>query len=224
MPPLIHAHRGSSIRHPDNTIEAFQAARDESADAVELDVHLLADGTLAVHHDADLADGRALRDLARADMPESVPDLAAVLDVCAGMLVNVEIKNFPRHSDYDPDDAVVDAVIALLRSRGDRDRILFSSFTDHSLATARRLAPGIPTGFLTSSAEVSCILDLVATAGNSALHPVDRTVDQALVNAAHKRGLEVNVWTVNDADRISELASYGVDGIITDDPVLARKA
>ena len=72
-----------------------------------------------------------------------------------------------------------------------------------------------------------CIRDraeLIATAvagGHRALNAMDSLVDVALVEAAHNEGLELNVWTVDDPDRMRELADFGVDGICTNDPALA---
>ena len=78
---------------------------------MELDVRRTADGVLVVHHDAHLADGRAIVELAAADLPDAVPTLAAALDACAGMGVNIEIKNNHPDPDLDPDE---------LRRRADR--------------------------------------------------------------------------------------------------------
>jgi len=87
------AHRG--LHAPDgpveNTLEAFAAAR-AAGYGVELDVHLSANGVPVVHHDAALADGRALAQLDVSDLPTHVPTLAAVLDMLARVPVMVELK------------------------------------------------------------------------------------------------------------------------------------
>src|SRR5262245_27082175 len=93
--PAVIAHRGASRAAPENTLEAFRLARSLGADAVELDVRRTRDGALAVHHDARLPDGQSVVDLSAAELPRSVPLLDAALDACAGMWVNVEIKNDP---------------------------------------------------------------------------------------------------------------------------------
>ena len=59
--------------------------------------------------------------------------------------------------------------------------------------------------------------------GHGAIHPWDELVDESLVDGAHNRGLKVLVWTVDDEERIAELASWGVDGIITNLPGVARR-
>jgi glycerophosphoryl diester phosphodiesterase len=63
-----------------------------------------------------------------------------------------------------------------------------------------------------------------AAAGHRALHPFDATVDAAVVATAHAAGLAVNVWTVDDPERMIELASFGVDGICTNVPDVALTA
>ncbi len=99
-------HRGAPRDAVENTLAAFIEARGQGADGVELDVHRSADGALVVHHDAEAAGLGLLaeHDLAaiRAARPE-IPTLGEVFDVCAGMLVNVEVKNSPRDADFDPD-------------------------------------------------------------------------------------------------------------------------
>ena len=80
--PRVFAHRGASQRAPENTVEAFRLAAELGADGVELDVRRSADGALVVHHDPHLPDGRLIAATAFADLPASVPTLAAALDAC----------------------------------------------------------------------------------------------------------------------------------------------
>lgn len=221
MTPLVIAHRGASALHPPgNTIAAFAAAVDLGADWVELDVHALADGSLVVHHDPVLPDGRALHDLVAAELPEWVPLLDASLDACGPLGVNVEIKG---DGPMALRDALVADTVALLVDRGDTDRFLITSFERSIIDAARALAPQIPTGFLTTEDPLDGdLLDRVADGGHGAINPWDLRVTADLVDAAHRRGLTVNVWTVDRPDRIGELAAMGVDAIITNLPDRCR--
>src|SRR5687767_2173304 len=97
----VIAHRGASAAYRENTVTAFAGARDMGADMVELDVRRTADGTLAVHHDAVLGDGRALVGLRRDELPDHVPTLEEALDACAPLAMNIEIKNYMGDPDYD---------------------------------------------------------------------------------------------------------------------------
>ena len=111
-PTAVIAHRGASRAAPENTVEAFLTAARMGADAVELDVRRTADGVLVVHHDPRLADTRVIVATPYRDLPAHVPTLAAALDACAGMWVNVEIKNDAEEPDFDPTDSIADDTIA----------------------------------------------------------------------------------------------------------------
>ena len=79
---------------------AFRRAAEMGAEAVELDVRRTLDGVLVVHHNPHLHDGQQVSAITFAAMRAStegaaVPTLSEALDACAGMWVNVEIKNDP---------------------------------------------------------------------------------------------------------------------------------
>src|SRR6476659_7249001 len=86
----------------------------------------------------------------RADeLPAAVPSLEAGLDACAGMAVNIEIKNDPDEPGFEPDRALADDVAAVVASRGDSDRVLVSSFDRASIDRLREVAaPPIATAWL----------------------------------------------------------------------------
>lgn len=220
----VIAHRGASAAARENTIEAFRLAGPLGADWIELDVRRTADDALVVHHDAHLPDGRDLVGLVHADVPPHVPTLAVALDACEPLSVNVEIKNWPADVDFDPASAVVDGVVAEIARRDVRDRVLVSCFHRPTLDRVRALDAAIPTAFLHGPVDgpVDALAEEVAAAGHRALHPWDGIVDAALVDAAHRHGLEVNVWTVDDPERMRALLAIGVDGICTNVPDVAR--
>ena len=210
--PAVIGHRGASGRFPENTVAAFRAARSLGADWVELDVRRTADGVLAVHHDDRLPDGRAIADVLAGDLPADVPDLVAALVASAGLGVNVEVK---PHDDV----RVADEVVDVVRAWG--GEVLLSSFQPELLDRVREIADDVPTALLLYVDPAGAI-DACARAGHRALHPWDPTVDAVLVERCHAAGLAVNVWTVDDPDRMRELAAIGVDGIVTNVPDVAR--
>lgn len=220
--PVVIAHRGASAALPENTVEAFRGAAERGAEWVELDARRTADGALVVHHDAHLPDGRALIHEARADLPGHVPDLDAALDACAGMGVNIEIKNSPDDPDFDRDEAVATAVMALLVERGGRDEVLISSFNPATIGRCRELDGAVATAWLVFEPPADAV-ERVVDGGHGALHPFDWFVDADLVERCHAAGLRVNVWTVDDRDRMVELVALGVDGLCTNVPDLARE-
>jgi glycerophosphoryl diester phosphodiesterase len=218
---VVIAHRGASRAERENTLAAFRAARRLGADMVELDVRLLADGALAVHHDAHLPDGRSLPDLVRADLPEYVPLLDEALTACEGMDVNVEIKNSAGQPGHDPAAVVADRVADVVTAAGASARVLVSSF---DLATADRAkAVGLASAWLVVAVPDDAIETLLAR-GLVALHPWHEVVTEDLVRRCHEHGLSVNAWTVDEPDRMRELAAWGVDGICTNVPDIAVAA
>jgi glycerophosphoryl diester phosphodiesterase len=208
------------------------------ADGVELDVRRTADGGLAVHHDAHLADGRALVATAWDALPPEVVDLAAVLDACRDLdLVNVEIKNWPDDVDFDASLGVVEWVVEVLLGRpaDERARLLVSCFHLPSVDRVRELAPELATAWLVigpgadgrspAGAEGElALVDRVAAHGHAALHPHHAFVTPGLVSEAHDAGLAVNTWTCDDPERIAWLAGVGVDGVVTNVPDVALAA
>ncbi len=220
----VIAHRGASAAAPENTVEAFALARELGADWVELDVRRTADGALVVHHDAELVDGRTIVELRRSELPPSVCELHEALAACDGMSINIEIKNWPADPDFDETEAVARAVVALVSELGLRDRVLISCFHYPTIQLVRELDPAIPTAFLhlLIDRDWDDLAADVASAGHVALHPWDYLVDDALVAAAKRHGLEVNVWTVDDPERMAQLVAMGVDGLCTNVPDVAR--
>lgn len=217
---LVIAHRGASQAAPENTVEAFRLARDLGADWVELDVWLGADGTVFVHHDEHLTDGRRVASCRAGEVPAAVPVLRDALEACRGMGVNVEVKT-AGSTERGSAPRMAEAVVAALASRPAGQEVLVSSFDPAVLDAVRAVDPGLPTGFLVAVVGVGTLAQAVAH-GHRALHPHHRVVNAALVRACHRRGLAVHVWTCDDPDRIRLLATWGVDGIVTNVPDVAR--
>lgn len=221
----ILGHRGAPLAHPENTVEAFAAAIALGADGVELDVRRTADGRLAVCHDPVLPDGRVLAELQAAELPPSVPDLAAAVAACGGSLVNVEIKNLPDEPDFDPGERVAEAVVAFVHEHDLADRVVVSSFWRGALDRVAALDPAIRRGWLTLPTwDQQRALDRVVADGHHVLHPHHLAVNAELVAAAHAAGVAVTTWTVDDPDRMRWLAGCGVDAIITNAPDVAVAA
>jgi len=237
--PLVIAHRGAARLAPENTLAAFRLAADEGADAVELDARLSADGAVVVHHDAtlnrttngtgdlselDLNDLKSLDAGAKFDARfagEQIPVLDEVFEAIGRqILINVELKNYERV--FDP---LAEYVVRIIRHHGLERWVLLSSFNPVSLRAVSRLAPEIPRGLLLWQGQKQWTQAVFrAMAVFDACHPHDRMTDREAIAADHAHGRRVNVWTVNDVDRMRELLLLGADGLITDAPRLARQA
>jgi glycerophosphoryl diester phosphodiesterase len=218
----IIAHRGASRVEPENTLAAFRAARRLGADLVELDVRLTADGELAVQHDAVLPDGRPVATVAASSLPAHVPLLAAALDACEGMGVNVEIKNEPGEIGYDPDAAVATAVVELVVRRDEIERVVVSSFDLATIDRVHQAEPGIETAWLVMTID-DATLDTLTEHGHFTVHPWHGSTTEEVVAQCHRAGVRVNVWTCDEPDHIRQFARWSVAGICTNVPDLARQ-
>lgn len=200
----VWAHRGASATERENTVAAFARAVALGADGIELDVRRTADDQPVIHHDP----------LPPGPLPSHVPGFAEALDACGDLVVNIEIKEPTELAEV-----VVDEV----RRRGWADRVVVSCFDLATVDLVRALDPGIPTALLSMLASEEDLATCVAH-GHGAYHPHHAGVDARLVEAAHERGLAVNVWTVDAPGRITELASFGVDAIVTNQVDIALAA
>jgi glycerophosphoryl diester phosphodiesterase len=229
--PLVLGHRGASHARTENTLAAFAKARELGADGVELDARRTSDAQLVVHHDPQV-DGFGLIvelpfEALRAEHPE-IPTLLEALEACAGMIVNVEIKCLPWEPDADtPDRVVARAVVDLVRESASVPDIIVSSFDLGAIDACRAHAPEIATGWLTSGQALAAAATIAVEHGHAWLNP-DRVsalhASEAEIADAQRRGLRVNVWTVDAPDEIMKLAAAGVDALITDVPDVAIDA
>lgn len=216
----VMAHRGASRAERENTVAAFLRAGQMGAHSVELDVRRSSDGVLVVHHNPHYGDGRLVAGTAWADAPEEVPTLAAALDACAGMWVNVEIKNDPEEPDFDATDRIADETIAHLLARGEDDRWLISCFRLETVDRCRALAPHIKTAWLCVEAPAG-IGETLMKKGHLALHPWVAMLTRETIDECHAVGVQVNTWTCDDPIRMAELIEWGIDGICTNVPDVA---
>ena len=227
--PIVIAHRGASARLPENTVGAFELAAELGADWVELDTHLTADGRVVVTHDAHYPDGTLASEANADQRPDGMCLLDDALEVCdaASLGVNIEIKAIPGDADADTAPDLTDAVLAILERRygpGRPTPLLITSFWPPTIVRVRK-ASAWPTGWLTiDGSDPAATAARLAAADHQAINPWDPVVTAELVDVCHQFGLAVNVWTVNDPDRMRELAAWGVDGIITDVPDVAVDA
>jgi len=221
----IIGHRGASATHQENTLAAFRAAADQGAHGVELDVRRTADDVLVVFHDAHLSTGEVIRELASSDLPDFVPTLVEAFEACADLWLNIEIKNLPDDPDYDAEHGLSVAVAGLVEAFEAADRVIVSSFDIFAVDRIRSVNPAIPVAWLVwGQADPGSLIGRAVAHEVQAIHPHDLLVDASFVSRSHAAGLEVNVWTVDDLDRVHRLVEMGVDGIITNTPGVVVEA
>jgi glycerophosphoryl diester phosphodiesterase len=220
----VFAHRGSAQVVRENTVAAFAAAVALGADGIELDVHLTADGVVAVHHDAEVPGRGRISELTSTELPDWLPALPQALDACRPLRVNIEMKN-ELETWTARDDLLAAKVAELAVSREEVDALVVSSFSLRAIGAVRARAPRVATALLVEPADSAA--DALATAhdhGHGALHPFFLAVDQALVDAAKAVGMAIRPWTVDDPGLIAALAEIGVDAVITNDVTAALEA
>ena len=224
---IYFAHRGASAQRVQNTCASFARARELGATHYELDVHLLKDGALAVHHDYEVctADGQTavLAGLSAADLGKFplknpfadgesyfIPLLKHVLPLIRPALdtLNIELKN-----DDNRYAGIERALLELLaRENFPLEKVLFSSFDLPTLARIRTLCPQARIGVLTRTFDVREPLAL----GAESVHLNYTRFTPEIAQTCHANGLRVFLYTVNDTALAAQLGAQGADGIFTD--------
>ena len=234
---LAFAHRGAHGPEaggvPENTMAAFEAAVRLGYRYVETDVHRTADGVLVAFHDERLdrvTDRRgAIADLpwsaveeARLAGDEGVPLLEDLLGSWPDLRVNVDAKA----------DAAVEPLAEVIERAGCIDRVCVGSFSGKRLTRLRRrLGPRLCTSLGPLGTVQLRIASLGVPVGPvpapCAQVPVRRgpvpVVDRRFVATAHRRGLQVHVWTIDGRAEMERLLDLGVDGLMTDRPALLKE-
>ena len=218
----VYAHRGLHQVQRENTIPAFLAAKDLGVTGVELDVRRTLDKHLVVHHDP-IVEEMVIADSLRGDLPDHVEDFAAVMEACRGMRVNVEIKNIkePGEPTYDVTGDFARQVLSFLHDANWSEQVIVSCFDEATSALVRVLDPDIEVGWLLWDVEVASAVTQAYVLGLNAVHPHFSLVTPDVMAHARSLGVEVNVWTVNNAADLKAMVELGVSSIITDDPALA---
>lgn len=245
MMPNIIAHRGAKACAPQNTIPSFERAVVDRADGFETDVHLTKDGVLVICHNYDIdetSDGTGfiekltLEELRAFDFGAwygeefkgtRIPTLNEFLDVAKKAdikVLNIELKRPPSRLKE-----MVEKTLAAVEEYGLTDRLLISSFSVQILHYIKKIAPTVRTGFLYPSNNPQACYPVLWPAAMvrytkcDAIHPLHKLVSAPLVSWAHKKGLQINVWTVNEEEDVKRLLLLGTDGLITDNPAYVRQ-
>ena len=226
------AHRGASTEAPENTMAAFQKAIDDMADYIELDVQLTNNGEVIVMHDSNAyrttgVDANIVnmtyKEVKTLDagswfsdeyVGENVPSLKEVLELTQGKIkLNIELK------PADNGTALAKNTVRLIEKYNMVNDCVITSFSESALKAVKTYNQEIKVGYILSAA-YGDFYDMknVDFFSVNAAFLSKRTID-----AIHNSGKRVYAWTVNNKESIKNLTNKGVDGIITDNPVLARE-
>ena len=236
--PRLFAHRGLAVKAPENTLLAFAKALALGVEYLETDVHASSDGVAIISHDPDLSrlSGRKTRidqlmavELQRIDLGDgqTFTTLAEALDAFPEARFSIDIKVM----------AAAAPTVAVILAAHAESRVMIGSFSNaRRLAVTRRL-PTVATSVSSRAAVIATwaaalgIRPLVRRAlrGSQALQVPEkilgaRTTSRRALAAFHAAGVEVHIWTINDAASMNRLLDAGVDGIITDRVDIAVEA
>ncbi len=247
--PRVFGHRGAAGLAPENTIPSFALGQALGADVIELDVHASRDGVIAVIHDPALERTTNGSGLVREQLWHELQQLDAGYHFTRGggdypyrhqgvRLASLEtvLKQFPlaccNIEVKQAEPPIAEEVVRIIRRLGAEHRVLLAAERDAIMSSIRSHAGPIATSF--TAEEVADFIARLPEARFADYRPAGRALqipvrfgDIELVTAeslaaAHRCGLEVHVWTINQRDEIEALLALGVDGIMSDLPGLAR--
>lgn len=244
--PLIIGHRGASAYAPENTFASFDLAIEEGADGIEFDVRLASDGVPVCIHDSALMrtvliygnveshpsdvvskfycgewfNARYPRHARDSFVWEQIPTLAEVFERYGAHQLYVEMKC----EDVSRRAAIARAVVAAVREHKLSERIVVKSFEHDSIAEVKRLAPEIRTAALFGRSwprplvPTAKIIAEAAACGADEISLHRSLLRKATVEAAHRRGFEVVVWTANSSVLLRRAVALNLRAVITDHP------
>ena len=230
--PFIVAHRGYSSVFPENTLASFAGALDIGVDYIELDVQLSRDGQVIVMHDDSLkrttgVDGSptefTVEELAGLDAGswfdasfagEKIPTLEEALN----LIRDTECGVYLELKDIGETEGFVESVLEVAEKCGMTQRCLFASFQYDYLARLKELDGNLATLYNTSSGKTSLPEEFPADYYGLNLD----TIRQETVKAIHEAGKQAFVWTVNTPSQMTNVQAMGIDGIVTNDPGVAK--
>jgi glycerophosphoryl diester phosphodiesterase len=218
--PLLLGHRGCrniSVTHPDsdvlveNSLAAFEYALSQGCDGFEFDVRQTRDGRNVIWHNPCWN-----------RVPIAAADYAQLSGSHGELLptFNEVLQRFSHRAFLDIELKVSGAEVAVvdaLRETPPQHGFMVSSFHPGVLMRLYNIDPGLPLGYI---CERSYALAIWRNVPIQTVLPRYDLVRKDLIDEAHRLGRKVATWTVNAEDRIMELAEWGIDGLISDDPAL----
>jgi glycerophosphoryl diester phosphodiesterase len=239
---LIVAHRGASAHAPENTFAAYELGLQQKADAIELDVHLTADGQLAVIHDESVDRTTSGSGAVATMTMEQIRGLNAGANFGEGTFADqgLHVPTLPEVLDWLPDGvglaveikarAAVPATVEALRDSrvGRAGEVTVISFDEASINEADELDPTLATGLLlVPSDSIERGMRYAVEHGHIGVLPWDGDLGldpTYLMMQATALGRRVGCYVVNDPLRMQQLAALGLWAFVTDAPDVAAEA
>ena len=224
---LIIGHRGDRSDEPENTLSSFEKAIELGADMVELDVHLTKDRHLVVIHDRKvnrttegrgLVSEKTLEEIKSLDAGkgEEIPTLEEVIELVDQRVpINIELKAIGSA------EKVCDVIKFYVSEGWNYKDFLVSSFEHNELHHFSGICPEVKIGVLTGDIPLG-YAEYAETLGAYSVNIALEAASPKFIEDAHKRGIKVFVWTVNELEDIALMKRLEVDGIFTDFPGRAK--
>lgn len=222
---LLIAHRGASKLAPENTLKAFQKAIELKADYVEFDVHGTKDGEIVIMHDDDTSrttgqkgkiSEMTLEDLKNLDCGEGekIPTLQELISLAKGKIgLQLEIKA----------PGLAQKIVTLLKEADLIDSTIISAFDHNELLEVQKIEPKLKLAALVLGIKKNKTIKEAVDHQYYAIHPLYKFVSQKFLESAHANHIKVNTWTVDSPSGMRKLIEMGIDGIITNDLITAKK-
>lgn len=242
----VISHRGANLDAPQNTIPAFVRSLEIGVDGFETDIHLSSDGVPVVCHNYtidDTSNGKGevksmtYEELRSYDFGSwfsdkfkgtKIPSVEEFLTLCE--TADIEIMNIEIKPPLDGDMSIVAKTIEAVKAHGLFDKLLISSFSADVLVECKKVDPECKTGYLYAPNKKHSYTHMLFGYVEFAkkikadyLHPHFLSVNRRYVRRLHENGIGINVWTVDKEKTARKLLKLGVDGIITNDPIMVNR-
>ncbi|MDO4487523.1 MAG: glycerophosphodiester phosphodiesterase family protein [Eubacteriales bacterium] len=232
--PTIVAHRGDSVRAPENTMPAFELAIIEGVEWVEFDVQQCKDGVVVVAHDDDLTrvSGKKLyvHEMTYAETqeldvgswfdPEFSYIRLSTLDEVLKTFKDTDIKIQIEIKINGNEDHLEEAVLKVINDNDMHDRCIITSLNKEPLIRIKELDPDMITTY-----SMYVAWDGIENIDFSDYFTIEESnYTKELVDNIHAAGKKCFAWTVNSERTVQYLVDCGVDGILTDDPLMLDRA
>jgi glycerophosphoryl diester phosphodiesterase len=234
---LIIAHRGAPVAAPENTLASFQAALDEGAQAIELDVHLTSDSQPVVIHDATVdrcSDGKGpvtgmtLAEVKALDAgnwfdPAFAGERIPTLDEALAAIPHPTLMIVHLRAHENTSDRCERAVVEAIERRDARKRCIVSHHTRHGLHRLRELDPHLRLCWLPYGGEPGLeYIDDAYYMGYRIIQPSLREVNEEFVRYAHDKQMWINVFWADEVADMERMVDLRVQGILTNFPERLR--
>jgi len=223
----VVAHRGAwkADTLPQNSMASFVRAIELGCAGSEFDVYMTADSVIVLNHDKDfqklIIEESTFAELQQKKLSngETIPLLDDILKILVNQnstLAFLEIK--PSAKNQEHGFAAVDKILEMVERYNAEKWIIYISFDYSYLRRINEKTPNARTAFLGSSKPLSEII--ADSQFGIDFHYSLFTKDENIIPAAKQNGININVWTVNNAEDMKYFLDKNVDYITTDEPVM----